>query len=78
MLHLESRETQACVAGGSVAGFNQCMAENWAENTITGAVSGAMGGAVFGPGAALGFIVGGVGGSTGTGVYCALSALTGG
>lgn len=75
MLELNTHDLADHVAGGSVSGFNQCMADNWAENTMTSAVSGAIAGAVFGPGAALGFIVGGVGGSTGTAVYCGLGAI---
>jgi hypothetical protein len=77
MIALRTCHERHAVTGGSVAGFNQCMADNWAENTVTSAVSGAIGGAVFGPGAVLGFIVGGVGRSTGTAVYCGLGALVG-
>lgn len=60
------------VGGGSSAGFNQCMAENWVENTVVGAIGGAIATAFTGPGALLGGIVGG---STGTGVFCGLKSI---
>jgi hypothetical protein len=80
------RELNICemdlVSGADASSdFNQCMADNWAENTIVGGVGGAIAGGVTGagvlslPGAVTGGILGAVGGSTGTGVFCALTAI---
>ena len=74
MRDLTSNEMRlAC--GGTVAEFNQCMADNWWDNTISAGVGGAIAGAFFGPGAVVGGLGGIRGGSTGTAVSCGFDAI---